>query len=381
MFPPSLPSDAHWNPFGSTTRSLHSATVKIGAHEYEASLSPDGTVNIVLTEADTVKYRTAAGEIKIILENQNKISFSIATERLGSGNFIVETDFGTLTVPNEALKAMQRIFSDMPVRLSITKGSFNIALLDSQGRAVIYNNREHPMTLTLPYVLGEDEIGASVVAVSGSAPVIFGVYRNGGITFDITRTGMYNIIYNPAEFPDAEDHWAEDYIAFMASRGLAGQINSEGEFGAEMLVTRAMFAQLFARLENADLSEYNTPSFSDVSARSSSFRAIEWAADNEIVEGVGGGRFAPNRLVTREEMAVMLDRYIKYKGREVNKVNEKIKFNDEAEISDWAKEAVSDIQQTGIIVGKRGNIFDPQGITTRAEFAAIFTRLIEAYSK
>ena len=75
-------------------------------------------------------------------------------------------------------------------------------------------------------------------------------------------------------------------------------------------------------------------------------------------------------------MALILANYIKFMGFELpaGKVEA---FNDEAEISSWALEAVRMIQAAGIINGKGGGIYDPKGIATRAEIAAIFARFIE----
>jgi hypothetical protein len=54
-------------------------------------------------------------------------------------------------------------------------------------------------------------------------------------------------------------------------------------------------------------------------------------------------------------------------------------FNDEYTISSWALDAVRTLQQTGLIGGKPGNIFEPQGMATRAESAAIITNFINIY--
>lgn len=76
-------------------------------------------------------------------------------------------------------------------------------------------------------------------------------------------------------------------------------------------------------------------------------------------------------------MTVMLYNYIKYKGYDIIvEQNEKTTFADEENISSWAKEAVDVFQRAGIINGKPGNIFDPKGIATRVEAAAIFTKFI-----
>jgi len=52
-------------------------------------------------------------------------------------------------------------------------------------------------------------------------------------------------------------------------------------------------------------------------------------------------------------------------------------FDDSAKISDYAKDAVKQMQMAGILNGKNGNLFDPQGTTTRAEISAVLHRFVE----
>jgi len=224
---------------------------------------------------------------------------------------------------------------------------------------------------------------SSVVAVRrvGKNDVImpYAVYKNGNLTFYITQTGTYDVIYNKQDYIDVKGHWAESYIDFLSARGLvSNSTDGVNMFTPEQKVTRATFAAMFARLGSADLSKYKTSKFDDVPDGEWYTAAVQWAAEKKIIEGVGENMFAPNSLVTREEMAIMLDRFIKYKGWSLKPANEEIIFADNSSISGYAKEAVENIQHYGIILGRPGNVYDPKGITTRGEYAAIFTRLIEA---
>ena len=108
--------------------------------------------------------------------------------------------------------------------------------------------------------------------------------------------------------------------------------------------------------------------------------AVEWAADKGIVNGTGDGdgKFNPETNVTREQMAVMLSNYIRYK-QYVLPTETMAAFTDESSISSWAFEAVKMIQSSGIVSGRPGNIYDPSGMATRAEVATIFARFVEIY--
>ena len=76
-------------------------------------------------------------------------------------------------------------------------------------------------------------------------------------------------------------------------------------------------------------------------------------------------------------MAIMMVNYAKVTNYTLPISRQTVTFDDNAKISSWAKDAVKSIQQTGVIVGKPGNLYDPQGNATRAEASAILHRFIE----
>ena len=95
---------------------------------------------------------------------------------------------------------------------------------------------------------------------------------------------------------------------------------------------------------------------------------------------MGNGEFKPDASITREQMAVILYNYIKYKGFALDTAASGAGFTDSPQISSWAREAVTAIQKTGVITGRPGGVFDPRGIATRGEVATIFSKFVEAVS-
>ncbi|WP_293010148.1 MULTISPECIES: S-layer homology domain-containing protein [unclassified Oscillibacter] len=104
---------------------------------------------------------------------------------------------------------------------------------------------------------------------------------------------------------------------------------------------------------------------------------IEWASKNNIVNGIGENKFAPDQSITREQMAVIMSNYAKTIGYTLPKVHVENIFADNGKISTYAKEAVKQMQMAGVISGKNGNLFDPQGTATRAEVSAVLRRFVE----
>jgi hypothetical protein len=122
-----------------------------------------------------------------------------------------------------------------------------------------------------------------------------------------------------------------------------------------------------------DAAQYSGTSFSDVEAGQWYSAAVEWASQNGIVLGVGGGRFDPEGQVTREQMAAILYRYADYRkidtsGADTSKFDT---FTDKALVSDWAKDAMIWATSSEIINGMGDSTLAPQNSATRAQVAQI----------
>jgi len=95
----------------------------------------------------------------------------------------------------------------------------------------------------------------------------------------------------------------------------------------------------------------------------------------EVVTGVGGGNFAPNDGLTREQAAVMIARLAYAIGQPLPQAAPT--FADNAAISPWAVDAVGQMQTTGIMGGVGDNNFAPGGDYTREQSIITMLRLFE----
>lgn len=138
-----------------------------------------------------------------------------------------------------------------------------------------------------------------------------------------------------------------------------------------------MFVQVLANIEG-DSSYNKGVSFDDVEKSAWYYDAVMWAAEKDIVSGYGNGKFAPNEYISREQMAVMLNNYIKYKGYNLEEKDVQA-FNDEKALSSWAKDSVSKMQKYGLISGVGNNTYSPNSFANRGSVAQIFRNLIDAY--
>ncbi len=162
------------------------------------------------------------------------------------------------------------------------------------------------------------------------------------------------------------DDWFYNCVLTLADRNIISGMGN-GIFAPQKNISRAQLATILANLANANLADTSTP-FTDVPEGAWYAKAVSWAYANGIVNGLTEKTFAPDANVSRQDMAVMIMRY----ADNVAKVtlvesNAPSEFADDASIAAYAKEAVYKMQRAGIIGGKPGNVFDPKAYATRAE--------------
>ena len=120
--------------------------------------------------------------------------------------------------------------------------------------------------------------------------------------------------------------------------------------------------------------------FSDVDPGSWYEEAVLWAAENGIVTGYPDGTFAPDKPLTREQLATLFYRYSQWLGLDVTGRAELDAFPDAAAVSDYALDAISWAVKTGLINGVGGNgaqpLLSPAGTATRAQTATIIMRFM-----
>ncbi len=179
-----------------------------------------------------------------------------------------------------------------------------------------------------------------------------------------------------APFTDIAGHWAKNDIKFVVSHGLFKGASAT-TFAPNTAMTRGIFVTVLGRLANVDVSNYTKSSFSDVKSDAYYIGYVEWAVKKDILKGIGNGKFAPNQLITREQMAVIMNNYAKSIGFILPKIHADNTFADSGQISADAKDAVKQMQMAGIIMGKRGRLFEPQDTATRAQVSVVLRRFLE----
>lgn len=194
----------------------------------------------------------------------------------------------------------------------------------------------------------------------------------GGKTAAIPVTVGWN---NPFGDVKASD-WFYEAIRDSYDSGLITGV-SDTQFSPNTGMTRAMFVTLLSRLEGIGAQSASNP-FSDVQQGQWYTDAVIWASENGIVSGYEDGSFCPGAYITREQLCTLILRYTGYLGKTLPETAEAQAFADASSISGYAADGVTACQKAGLVNGKGGNKFDPQGGATRAEVAVIIQRLLSA---
>lgn len=180
------------------------------------------------------------------------------------------------------------------------------------------------------------------------------------------------------DFTDvSRSDWYYQFVDYVTSKGYFNGV-ADKTFAPADNMTRAMFVTVLFRFHGAK-GDSSQSAFVDVAPGEWYTAAINWAAANKIVDGVGNGKFAPNDPITRAQMCTMIERYLdlyrkawKVTLPETGSVSVMV---DESAIPAYALAAVKQCQRHGLVNGFEDGTFRPNDLSTRAQVAAVIYRM------
>lgn len=180
------------------------------------------------------------------------------------------------------------------------------------------------------------------------------------------------------DFTDvSRSDWYYQFVDYVTSKGYFNGV-ADKTFAPAENMTRAMFVTVLFRFHGAK-GDSSQSAFTDVAPGEWYTAAINWAAANKIVDGVGNGKFAPNDPITRAQMCTMIERYLdlyrkawKVTLPETGSVSVMV---DESAIPAYALAAVKQCQRHGLVNGFEDGTFRPNDLSTRAQVAAVIYRM------
>ena len=165
--------------------------------------------------------------------------------------------------------------------------------------------------------------------------------------------------------------WAHGAIDFLYERSIISG-DGNGGFLPGDNITRAEFLKMLIGACNIELTDDVEINYSDVNQNDWHYRYIKTAVKNEIATGFGDGMFGAKDYITRQDVAVMINRLKSYPS-DPETLNS---FNDKNEIADYAADSIGSLVKSEIITGRGEGMLAPRANMTRAEAAVILYRVL-----
>lgn len=293
-----------------------------------------------------------------------------------TASLTVSTPLATVTIPNDSLYQMGCSTSSFAMSAaSQGPGTVHVALTQD-GRTV--GALPSGMKVEIPVRNMSRSFGAAAVLVnpSGAGTVLpKSILKENGnlaVLLDIGSAAI-RCQDNSKYFYDVNSgYWASDAIDFVSGHGLFQGITST-TFDGSATMNRAMLVTVLHRLEGTP--RVGVYSFADVPAGSYYAQAAAWAASKGIVLGDGTG-FGGGRAVTRQEIAVILYRYMQTINGSKGQMGSYYSMGGADQVADWASDAMRWAVGSGIIQGDNGSL-KPRDSATRAEVSQMMVNFVK----
>ncbi len=183
----------------------------------------------------------------------------------------------------------------------------------------------------------------------------------------------------------SKNAWYYDSVNEAYSRKLIAGYSST-KFAPSDKITRGQLVTILYRMEGEPSVVLYGNAFSDVKSNQYYYDAVKWAAAKDIVHGYGNtGKFGPGKPIIRQDLAVILHNYAKYKNYDYSSSTSLNSFADYNAVNgSYAEPALKWAVKLGVISGKTINgkkYLAPTSNTTRAETAAIIVNYMKVLEK
>ena len=356
------------NPYSLTLGSLFhdpgATALDAGDGDVTSSITVSGTVDRNRVGNYSLTYEVADGAGNIATATRT-IRITRAYEVASNDSRLAQL---TAEVAGIAKQLTPSFHSEVTeYRLETTGDQIELTLRPADVNAVITVQQQVVEDkIVLPLVEGTQTITVTVHAENGSL-------RN----YLLHITNVVEVDHEtPVEeaclFMDIQGHWAEKAICQAASLKIVEGL-SQSIFAPNQSVTRAEFAVMLLRTLQVPIGQQEVhQAFSDAAT------IPQWAqdiimtgVDKGILDGYPDGTFRPQQVINRAEMAAMLAKAMDWNKEQAVE----LPFADATSIPTWSLPYVEAVYSEGLLQGRSGNQFSPDGVTTRAEAAVVMLRL------
>lgn len=361
-----------------------------------------GTALVELKEAKKFSGKEIAikmPKIKNVTKNILAVPVEALSKKAQEGSITFETPIASVVLPSNMLTDIEKITgkkaeismaeakkSDLPIvsfDLSVDKVPFN------------WKSKAAALRVSIPYTPSEkelknlDRITAYYIDDGGKLIEMEAAKYDPkvkAVVFTTTHLGNYTVghkedkeeVKEELSFSDVgPDDWYYDAVKFIVGRNITKGTGND-KFSPKAPLNRAEFIVMLMRSYGLEPDEASTNNFADAG---NSYYTNYLAAAKRlgIAKGVGQNKFAPEAEISREAMFTLLYNALKELDKLPKSDSEKTleDFGDGAEVSDWAKEAVTEMVKNGTVAGVNGKLHPAEG-STRAEMAQLLYKLLSS---
>ncbi len=349
--------------------------------------------SIVLTvTTNDSKVNSLTATVKYDVTNLTYVKYTAE-----NSSFVVTDDEnGTITVTLPQISATENSYglkNSQPVSIEFMPKSSNTFTTNAtvETNVVVYDsnlaisrdyNFDNTVSVTVSKMEGESNPSGSIGGGSFGGGGSSGGSK-GDYTGSYTPTGGATTAPKDDKkeelFTDIKDcEWAKEAIEYLAQNEIVNG-TSEKIFAPNDNVKREEFAKMLVLafdLYDADA----TCDFKDVNKSDWYYTYVASAVSNGIINGISEDMFGAGEYITREQMTAMLYRAIMNFAPYVTYEKE-VEYADAGEISDWAVESVDAMSYFGAVNGVGENTFAPKGTATRAQSACIIYRVLKLFDE
>lgn len=315
--------------------------------------------------------------------DRNAIKTIWEEQKINEGNF----EISIKSIANLYKEAPEKISSKSEETLRHFIGTRPVLELKTKvAGKEISNYRQGRMIINIPYTIqiGEEKDTLKVYKIGSSGEVSSVDNASydalaGIMSFETAETGVYAIgieqtLKNSAFFIDVDqDKWYAPAIEALFEEGV---ISGRGErrFYPDENISRAEFITLLSKYSK-EKTQQSSAMFEDVKKGEWYHPYVTWAQEKGLVTGYRN-RFGPNRPITREEIAVILRKYYQKDGWS-DHMEKTPNFEDEKDISVWAKDSVEIMRDRSVLSGDESRRFMPKQHASRAEAVQMLYKLFQ----
>ncbi|MGB8956588.1 MAG: S-layer homology domain-containing protein [Tumebacillaceae bacterium] len=330
--------------------------------------------------------------------------------RSPDAKLLLQTDLGKLEIPVAQLQQMSRdhsvalgrnrlVVDYALVQATVSNGQtvnpvhFGLQLVDPVNQVVVadFSDASSYLAAEVNYTLNSSLNPKTLASVRiddqgrfQPVPATIQVAEDGKltVTYRYRGTGSYGLMPNAKQFPDVlASYYAKPSIESLATRMVINGFE-DGTFRPNDTVTRAEFATMLVKALGLKSKSVTSGTFSDVAVDNWFAANVSTAYDAGLIAGKGDGKFAPNDLITHQEMASMVARALRFAGG-----NTTVTAQDRSEllgqlavsntISDWAKDSVALCLKNSILTGNTRQHFTPNTPADRGMAADVLYRMMK----